>query len=133
MPGEPRGQHADVEGLTAEDDEAERQIAGRLRSARTSWENAEGVWLSTVTRSSASSSWNSSVSRVVQYGTTTSRPPLSRQPQISHTEKSKALEWKRVQVSWGPSSKSSAVASTRATTLAWGTTTPFGRPVEPDV
>ena len=51
---------------------------------------AEGVWVSTVTRSATSSAWKSSGAAATDSGTTTSRPPASRAPQISHTEKSKA-------------------------------------------
>ncbi len=94
---------------------------------------AEGVWLSTVTRRWTSSAWNSSGERETQYGTTTRWPPVSRQPQISHTEKSKELEWNSVHTSSGPSRMSSVVAAMSAPTLRWGTTTPLGLPVEPEV
>lgn len=94
---------------------------------------AEGVWLSTVTPWATMRSRNRSGSREVRWGTTTRRPPVSRQPQISHTEKSKALEWKNVHTSAAPSPKSARVARTRLSTLSWGTATPLGRPVEPDV
>ncbi len=104
-----------------------------VRSAAASWVNAEGVWLSTFTRSRASSAWKSSGWREVQWSTTTSRPPVSSAPQISHTEKSNAAEWKHVQASSGERAKSSRTASTRAVTLACGTRTPLGRPVEPEV
>ncbi|BBZ39893.1 hypothetical protein MCNS_29560 [Mycobacterium conspicuum] len=51
---------------------------------------AEGVWVNTVTPSLTSRAWNSSAERATSAGTTTSRPPNSSAPQISHTEKSKA-------------------------------------------
>ncbi|CAM3224173.1 hypothetical protein MYSI104531_24550 [Mycobacterium simiae] len=51
---------------------------------------ADGVWVSTVTRSPTIKSWKSAGERVIGSGTTTSRPPCSRAPQISHTEKSNA-------------------------------------------
>src|SRR5215210_3129612 len=98
-----------------------------------SWRNAEGVWLSTVTPSATRSSQKRSGERLTQYGTTTSRPPKARAPQISQTEKSNAKEWKRVQTSSGPKAKRSADAARRWATLAWVTGTPFGRPVEPEV
>src|SRR5215218_8355616 len=72
--------------------------------------NAEGVWLSTVTPSRPSSSRKASGARLTPYGTTTSRPPWRSAPQISHTEKSNAKEWKSVQTSSSPKPKPGAVA-----------------------
>ena len=51
---------------------------------------AEGVWLNTLTCSATSRAWKSSGEPATDSGTTTSRPPCSSAPQISHTEKSKA-------------------------------------------
>ena len=53
---------------------------------------AEGVWLNTLTRSATSRSWKSSGEPATTSGTTTSRPPCSSAPKVSHTEKSKANE-----------------------------------------
>ena len=53
---------------------------------------AEGVWVSTVTRSASSRAWKSSGELTTDSGTTTSRPPPSSAAQISHTEKSNAYE-----------------------------------------
>src|SRR5262245_17868193 len=64
------------------------EISSSLARAR----NAEGVWLSTVTRSSASVRRKSAGDRLSQYGTTTRRPPYDSAPQSSQTEKSKASE-----------------------------------------
>ncbi len=102
-------------------------------SARTSEEKAEGVWLSTVTPSRRSSARNASGERAVSCGTTTSRPPYSSAPQTSHTEKSKAYEWKSVHTSSAPKPNQWSVAVKSRTALAWVTTTPLGRPVEPEV
>ena len=52
--------------------------------------NAEGVWFSTVTRSSTSTRYRSSGDCRTHSGTTTRRPPCARAPQSSHTEKSNA-------------------------------------------
>ena len=54
--------------------------------------NADGVWLSTVTLSLASNSTKAEGSRPSSRGTTTQRPPCSKAPHISQTEKSKANE-----------------------------------------
>ncbi|OLT23330.1 hypothetical protein BJF78_32415 [Pseudonocardia sp. CNS-139] len=62
-------------------------------SASASAANADGVWLSTVTRSADSSARNRSGERLVSQSTTTSRPPCSSGPHSSHTEKSNAAEW----------------------------------------
>ena len=94
---------------------------------------AEGVWLSTVTPSVASSSRKPAGDRVTSRGTTTSRPPWSSAPQISQTEKSKAAEWNIVQTSDGPKPNQWRVAENSRTALACGTGTPLGRPVEPEV
>ncbi len=61
-----------------------------------SWDSiatADGVWVSTLTRSAASRSWKSRGERATDSGTTTSRPPRSSAPKISHTETSNAYEW----------------------------------------
>ncbi len=107
--------------------------SGCSASARIRGENAEGVWLSTVTRSSTSRRRNSSGERVTSFGTTTSRPPCSSAPQISQTEKSKAYEWNSVHTSCSSKANQSWVRENSRTTLACGTTTPLGRPVEPEV
>jgi hypothetical protein len=95
--------------------------------------NAEGVWFNTVTPSSSSNRQNAAGSRLTQYGTTTSRPPYSSAPQISHTEKSNAYEWNSVHTSSGPNPNQRSVAAQSRETLPWGITTPLGRPVEPEV
>ena len=51
---------------------------------------ADGVWVNTLTCSVTSKAWKSSGEPATDSGTTTSRPPSSSAPQISHTEKSKA-------------------------------------------
>jgi hypothetical protein len=89
--------------------------------------------LSTVTRSVASSSWKAEGETAASRGTITSRPPNSSAPQISQTEKSKAAEWNIVQTSRAPKSNQWRVAENSRATLAWGTGTPLGRPVEPEV
>ena len=63
----------------------------------------------------------------------TSRPPCSRAPHISHTEKSKAQEWNSVQTSAVPKSNHGRVVSNSRATFRCVTTTPLGRPVEPEV
>src|SRR4249919_4374713 len=107
-----------------------------MPEARSVWirlRNADGVWFSTVTRSCTSRAWNISGERLCRYGTTTTRPPWIRAPHISHTEKSKAWEWKNVHTSSGPNWNQSRVAANRRATLEWVTWQPFGFPVEPDV
>ncbi|SAI08057.1 Uncharacterised protein [Bordetella ansorpii] len=54
------------------------------------WRKADGVWFSTVTPCVRSRPANSSGARLIQYGTTTSLPPVHSAPKISQTEKSKA-------------------------------------------
>ncbi|SIM63298.1 Uncharacterised protein [Mycobacteroides abscessus subsp. abscessus] len=51
---------------------------------------ADGVCVSTLTRSLTSRVWKSSGELTMDSGTTTTRAPPSRAAQISHTEKSKA-------------------------------------------
>jgi hypothetical protein len=58
---------------------------------------------------------------------------VARAPQISQTEKSKAWEWKKVQASSGPKWNHRSVEARRRATFRWGTATPLGRPVEPEV
>src|SRR5262245_15783470 len=97
---------------------------------------AVGVALNSVTRWVRTTSHNAAGSRAVSRGTTTSRAPRVRAPHISHTEKSKALEWVNVHTSAdpsGPSSRASHAAVNIATTLRWLTITPLGWPVEPEV
>ena len=50
---------------------------------------ADGVWVNTLTCSQPATRGSPPVSRATDSGTTTSRPPCSSAPQISHTEKSK--------------------------------------------
>ena len=47
--------------------------------------------------------------RATSCGTMTRRPPYQRAPQSSHTEKSKAMEWNRVQTSVVASSKLASI------------------------
>ncbi len=107
--------------------------SGRAARAGSMTVSADGVWLSTVTRSRAHSSANSSGSQVVSRGTTTSFPPCSRHPNISYMDTSNEQAWNRVHTSSGPRPYPSAVASSRLSTLRWVTRTPLGRPVEPEV
>ncbi|MNN89403.1 hypothetical protein D3C81_2072170 [compost metagenome] len=104
-----------------------------LHAAWVSGLNAEGVWLSTLTRSSTSSCRKPCGSRLKACGTITRRPPCRSAPKISHTEKSKAKEWNRVQTSlWSKrNQRSQALNSLR--TLRWLSSVPLGRPVEPEV
>src|SRR5262245_49989996 len=95
--------------------------------------NAEGVWLSTVTRCSCSVRRKSAGERLSQYGTTTRRLPYDSAPHSSQTEKSKASEWNSVQTSCGPKPNQPSVAPSSRIALAWLTPTPFGCPVEPEV
>ncbi|CAM3508462.1 hypothetical protein MYCO108962_23510 [Mycobacterium colombiense] len=94
---------------------------------------ADGVWLKTVTFSATSRAWNSIGERATESGTTTSRPPCSSAPQISHTEKSKAYEWNWVHTWSADSVTPTACASNSRVTLRWLTATPLGTPVVPDV
>jgi len=55
-----------------------------------SWPNADGVWLSTVTRSRTSKAWKSAAERATSRATITAVAPCSKAPNSSHTEKSKA-------------------------------------------
>ena len=52
-------------------------------------ENADGVWLKTLTCSLTNNAWRSCGERATGSGTTTRRPPYKSAPQISHTETSK--------------------------------------------
>ena len=61
------------------------------------------------------------------------RPPVSKGPHISQTEKSKAKEWKMVQTSCWSKWNQGWVRSKRRRTLRWVTMTPLGLPVEPEV
>src|SRR5262249_59859361 len=51
---------------------------------------ADGVWVSTLTCSVTNTAWKSSGEPATSSGTTTTRPPRSSAPKISHTETSKA-------------------------------------------
>src|SRR5262249_1022162 len=93
----------------------------------------EGVWQRTVTPSRSSRVRNTVGSRRVPSGTRTRRPPWRSAPHISQTETSNAKLWKRLQVSVESNLNHAAVASKIRTTLACDTSTPFGRPVEPEV
>ncbi len=53
---------------------------------------ADGVWVSMVTCSATNSSWKSCGEPATVSDTTTSRPPRSSAPHISHTETSNANE-----------------------------------------
>ena len=53
---------------------------------------ADGVWVNTLTCSATNRWWKSSGDPATDSGTTTSRPPRSSAPKISHTETSKANE-----------------------------------------
>src|SRR5690242_15980766 len=53
---------------------------------------AEGVWLTTLTRSASKSACRSSGEAATDSGTTTKRPPRNNAPKISHTDTSKANE-----------------------------------------
>ncbi len=110
-------------------------VAGAPESAysRARWRKADGTWLSTVIRSSASSRRKSSGACAVAAGTGTAVAPVAQAPHSSQTEKSKEAEWKRVQRSSGPSSNSGRVARSSSRTLPWVTTQPLGTPVEPEV
>lgn len=64
-------------------------------------------------------------------GATTTRPPFRSGAQISNVEASKTYaEWSST-ASHTPSDHAESAAS--ASTSAWVTPTPFGRPVEPEV
>ncbi len=93
--------------------------------------SADGVWLSTLTRSAASRACSSSGERVTDSGTTTSRPPPASAPQISCTETSKPYEW---HCDHTPASGSGACSDSSSwVTLRWVTATPLGTPVVPEV
>ncbi|CAM3856056.1 hypothetical protein COSO111634_27190 [Corallococcus soli] len=92
-----------------------------------------GVWLRTVTPSSASRRRNACGERLTKYGTTTSRPPYSSAPHSSQTEKSNAYEWNSVHTSVGPKWNFASVALNSRVTWSCCTITPLGRPVEPEV
>ena len=98
-----------------------------------SWRKAEGVWFSTVTFSRVSKSWNCSGERLMRWGMMTRRPPYKSAPQISQTEKSKAMEWNMVHTSCGPKRNQASVLVKRRTTFWWVMQQPLGWPVEPEV
>jgi hypothetical protein len=102
-------------------------------SSAASWLNAVGVCDSTVTRSARSSSRNAAGSLAVAPGTTTSVPPCSNAPHISHTDTSNANEWHSDHTSPGPKPYWSSVDVNSRNRFPWETCTPFGRPVVPDV
>lgn len=99
----------------------------------TSESNAVGVWLSTLTRSSMSSLRNRSGARAVSRSTTTTVPPEVSGPQISQTEKSKAIEWNSVHRSAAPYPSAARPSASREARFPWVTVTPLGAPVEPEV
>ncbi|BBY72432.1 hypothetical protein MINTM019_27480 [Mycobacterium paraintracellulare] len=92
---------------------------------------ADGVWVNTLTSSPASTSCSSSGERVTSSGTTTSRPPRSSAPKISHTETSNAYEWHCDHTPDGGRPASSDPNS--CVTLRCVTATPLGTPVVPEV
>ncbi|BCZ24636.1 hypothetical protein MTY59_44910 [Mycobacterium senriense] len=92
---------------------------------------ADGVWLSTLTCSSTSRACRSSGERATDSGTTTSRPPCSSEPKISHTETSKASECHCDHTPVRGSPESPDVSSW--VTLRCVTATPLGTPVVPEV
>ncbi|GAA1311383.1 hypothetical protein GCM10009634_78290 [Saccharothrix xinjiangensis] len=102
-------------------------------SAAVSARNADGVWLSTVTRSATSRSSSSSGKRVTSRGATTRVPPCSRAPHISNTDTSKAKEWVIDHTSPAVNARCSAAVDISRSTLAWVSTQPLGFPVEPEV
>ena len=131
-----------------------RTAAAACRAARRRRRPAARESVQPASRRSTSMSWLNALGRLVEHGhllgveqtgrtrrdratpssgTTTSRPPVVRQPQISHTEKSNALEWNSVHTSRVGEPEVPGRGVSRLTTLRCGTTTPFGRPVEPDV
>ncbi len=87
----------------------------------------------TVTPRSRTSRWKSTGERVSAYSGTSSSPPWTRAPHSSQTAKSKEKEWNWTQTSCGPKSMSGRVLARSVTTAECGTTTPLGRPVEPEV
>src|SRR5206468_12906168 len=101
----------------------------------TAWNerNADGVWFNTVTPSSRTSAANASGVRASPDGTTTSRPPYTSAPHISHTEKSNPAEWNIVQVSAAVKWNSDSVPVNKLATLPCVIPTPLGWPVDPDV
>ncbi|BCO47249.1 hypothetical protein MINTM002_29230 [Mycobacterium intracellulare] len=92
---------------------------------------ADGVWLSTLTRSATSSACRSSGERATDSGTTTSRPPCNRAPKISQTDTSKASECHcdHTPVRGNPES----FEASSWVTLRCVTATPLGTPVVPEV
>src|SRR6266540_1769046 len=68
--------------------------------------------------------------RELASGSRTSRPPYSSAPQISHTEKSKLIEWNSDQVSRWSNWNHGSVCWNSRTTLRCSTVTPLGAPVE---
>lgn len=71
--------------------------------------------------------------RVNPYSGTSSSPPCASAPHSSQTAKSKEKEWNCTHTSCGPKPMSGRVFASSDTTLECGTTTPLGRPVDPDV
>ncbi|BCO74080.1 hypothetical protein MINTM008_34150 [Mycobacterium intracellulare] len=92
---------------------------------------ADGVWLSTVTRSAISKACRSSGEPTMSSGTTTRRPPRSSAPKISQTEKSKAGEWQWLHTR--PRSSRASTDRNSWVTLWCVTATPLGTPVVPEV
>ena len=83
------------DGLSASPPRTTKRIVSAapvLAIAGSMTDTADGVCESTVIRSRRTSSANDSGSRVTHDGTTTNRPPCSKQPKISQTEKSNEHE-----------------------------------------
>ena len=83
-------------------------------------------------RSATKVECSSSAERTTASGTTTTRPPYSSAPQISHTEKSNANEWHCDHTCPANPMSASSVCSNRVT-LRCGIATPLGVPVVPEV
>src|SRR6476469_10580946 len=77
---------------------------------------AEGVWHKTLTFSVISNAWKSS-GELTDSGTTTSRPPCSSAPKISHTDTSKTNECHCDHTSPGPTGKPACNDSNSCDTL----------------
>src|SRR5947208_8395710 len=100
-----------------------------MRPAARSFSRSEGTVAIRVTGGAAEASAGSSK----RFWARTSVPPWARVPKISKTETSKEAE---VLASVPAKSRAGKVArhqERKATALAWGTATPFGLPVEPEV
>ncbi len=95
---------------------------------------ADGVWLNTLTCSATSNAWNSSGERATASGTTTSRPPPSSAPKISHTEKCRSHTNATATTPAAARRQArTSNASDSWVTLRWVIATPLGTPVVPEV